>query len=1146
MGIKDRIVRVADKAGNAVAKVSSLSSDQLKMVAEKQEEYLSQMPSAMDPAAEEYTARLLASCGVEIHGAYLPQIDQLYVPIEPTVEYDGRPFDAQHNMRFLGIKKWVVDPAENSLEKLVNVYDVLSDENCNIALVFNRTKKCTNVFIAVSDVGNSDNNVDADCFAKRLQEAIRGNFSGSEVSSAGFGALPALEEGAPYSVAAISNIPAEKSEKFISQTIEKVLDGIVPRRRSEEYTLILLATPVQDAEQRKLRLSELFTALAPFAAWSTNFTYTQSDAAMAMATIGVNAGVSAGRQNGVNSAISTTDGVTDSTSHAVTDSVAKSITDTTSASKTMTESTFESATAGGSFSTGVKPFGVGGEASASVSTTGGSSESVAVATSTARAVGETTGKAVANSLGRAVSNSVGKTVGAVASTSLGANFGASFARASSVTATIGKNEGITQSFTNHAVKHSLQILEDQMKRLDEATALGLWDFAAYVVSEEPDIANNVAHSYLATTQGEESYLSQSSINLWRGDMGEESGQARTICEYLRTLRHPLFSMAPGLLDVDSRFAVYPAVVSATTSLSGKELAYSLNFPRKSVAGLPVIECAEFGRNVTSFDERALDSGFQIGNIFHMHQEEPVPVALNPDSLTAHAFITGSTGAGKTNTVCKILDEAIGSGLGFLVIEPAKGEYKDIFGGLDDVSVYGTNPDLTPLLQINPFSFPEGIHVLEHLDRLVEIFNVCWPMYAAMPAVLKNAIEKSYEDCGWDLTESSNCYGNDLFPVFADVARNVKVILDTSEYDAENKGAYKGSLLTRLQSLTNGLNGMILSSSEIAAEDLFDKKVVVDLSRVGSTETKSLLMGLLVLKLQEHRMVACEGMNAPLRHITVLEEAHNLLKSTASSSSSESGNLLGKSVEMLSNAIAEMRTYGEGFIIADQAPGLLDMSAIRNTNTKIIMRLPDLSDRELVGRAANLSDGQIVELARLPRGVAAVYQNDWIEPVLCKVAKAEEGSTYSYRRERHAGTPVEAGVSFRVADILANAGSLPSCVSLSEIKAYLEALGLVPSMRVAVLKAIENPPVEPRMTKIAPLMTALFPNVHKKVVESVNSSSEMTSWTRAAEDATESLAASELSDRTRRMIVQGIITDYVFNELGDERSFKDWYNWGGLR
>jgi hypothetical protein len=152
-----------------------------------------------------------------------------------------------------------------------------------------------------------------------------------------------------------------------------------------------------------------------------------------------------------------------------------------------------------------------------------------------------------------------------------------------------------------------------------------------------------------------------------------------------------------------------------------------------------------------------------------------------------------------------------------------------------------------------------------------------------------------------------------------------------------------------------------------------------------------------MKLLEYRQT-CGRMNAELQHITVLEEAHNLLKRTSTEQTSESSNLLGKSVEMLSNAIAEMRTYGEGFIIADQSPSLMDMSVIRNTNTKIILRLPDESDRVLVGRAAGLNDEQIVELTKLQCGVAAIYQNNWIQPVLCKVKEYKEyDKNYSYQK-----------------------------------------------------------------------------------------------------------------------------------------------------
>ena len=970
MGIKNIINKAGAMAADKVAKLSALSPEQLKQVEEQREKYLADQPNISD---EELTNRLLASCGVEIFNSYLEQIKELYVPIENKVEF-GTDFQESYNIRYFNITKWVVDKKENSLEKLVNVYEVLSNEDCNIALVFNRTETNTEVFLAVVNTKNDSDNVNVENYRKRLLEAIKGNFPGSTVQNEkGIGRIPCLANSKPYSVATVSNLPTAKSEKFISQTIEKLIDGIIPSQPSENYTLILLASPIQDIENRKLRLSELFSALAPYEKWQTNYTFTASDATTSMATFGVNVGASAGIQHGKNQSVNQSAGDTQTSGQSQTDSSGQ--TDSTNTSHT------DGKSKGSSHNVSI-PF-VGGYA---YSWNKGTSVSDSVGQSTAKTVS----RALAKTASRALSQTVGQTLGSSSGVNLGSNIGANFARASNVTATVGKNEGITQSFTNHNISHALKVLEEQMKRFEKGTAMGMWEFAAYVLSEDQNIANNVAHTYLALTQGEDSFMSQSSVNLWRGDLGENSGDAEEIVAYLRELRHPLFGLNPNLLLADPTFSVYPSIVTSTVPLTGQELAFSLNFPRKSIPGLPILECAEFGRNIAKFDEEDVtDKMLHLGDIFHMYHKEDVPVNLNQNSLASHVFVTGSTGSGKSNTIYQLLKEGRKNSLKFLVVEPAKGEYKHVFGNYDDVSVYGTNPQLTPLLRLNPFSFPKEIHILEHLDRLVEIFNVCWPMYAAMPAVLKKAVEQSYQDCGWDLLESSNPYGR-LYPNFNDIADNIKTIIDSSEYDDENKGAYKGALLTRIESLTNGINGLIFSNDELANEHLFDTNVIVDLSRVGSTETKSLLMGILVLKLQEYRMTNGD-MNAELKHITVLEEAHNLLKRTSTEQMSESANLLGKSVEMLANAIAEMRTYGEGFIIADQAPGLMDLSVIRNTNTKIIMRLPDFSDRELVGKSANLNDDQIIELAKLPKGVAAVYQNEWIQPVLCKVEKVGHDS-----------------------------------------------------------------------------------------------------------------------------------------------------------
>jgi len=1091
MGVKNIVKSIGNKAGDKIATLSELSSNQVEAVQLKREEYLLDL-SKMDPnddTAREITERMMAASSIEIYNAYLSQLRDLYLPICKDAEYDN-PFDAPHNIRYFNITKWVTDKNENNIEKLVNVYAVLSDEDCNIALVFNRTKETTNVYLAVVNIQNDDNNVSANIYKQRLVDAIRGNFPGAEWKDEGFGVIPCLDNTRAYSIATASNIPTEKSEKFISQTIEKLLDGIVPESRDDEYTIVLLATPIKDVEERKLKIGEFYSGLAPYESWQTDFHIMENEARGSSATVGVNVGASAGVQNGQNYSISDTDSVTDSASgtkstnqsDTITDGTSKA--DSSSASKTEGTNTAESLATGETGSTGTsntittgktdsvtgtvgadvhtsvsetagasvtahESVGVGGtgvgldeqlSASTTVGVEAGISTSVATGTSTmenvatgissnsgwsntltstlgktasetitqgitntiSNSVSKTTGTTVANTLGKAVTKAMATTAGVAKSTSLGANFGANFARSSTVTAMIGKNEGLTRSFTNYNIKHALELLEGQMKRLEQSTALGMWDFAAYVVSENSNVANNVAHSYLALTLGEESYMSKSAVNLWRGNVKDnnENAIAGNIVSYIRELRHPMFGLNPEVIQEDEEYSVYPPIVTATTGLSGKELAYSLNFPQKAISGLPILECSSFARNVVTYDSvDEEEKRINLGKVFHMNHEENNRIDLSLNSLSSHTFITGSTGSGKSNTIYHIIDKAREHNVKFLVIEPAKGEYKHVYGNVDGVSVYGTNPITSQMLKLNPFSFPDGIHILEHLDRLVEIFNVCWPMYAAMPSVLKSAVEKSYIDAGWDLLKSVNKYDRNMYPGFTDVAKNVKDIIDSSEYDNENKGAYKGSLLTRLQSLTTGINGLVFSNDELSNDDLFDENVIVDLSRVGSVETKSLLMGILVLKLQEYRMSSNIEMNSELRHITVMEEAHNLLRRTSIEQSTEGSNILGKSVEMISNSIAEMRTYGEGFIIADQAPGLMDMSVIRNTNTKIIMRLPDQGDRELVGKAANLNDDQIAELSKLPCGVAAVYQNEWIQPVLCKVERFySDAGEYNFTTE----------------------------------------------------------------------------------------------------------------------------------------------------
>lgn len=1137
MGIKNVIRKVAGKGADTVAKLSALSPEQLEQVQAKREEFLSDFPNMTGAEAEELTNRLLAANAVEIYNAYLPQIEDLYIPVEKETEY-GEDFRSSNNIRYINITKWVIDKKENSLEKLVNVYEVLSNDACNISLVFHRKVIKTDVYLAITNIDNDDNNVDIESYRRRLESAIQGNFPGSSwKEEIGRGKLPCFNNNAHYSVATASNVPTEKSEKFVSQTIEKLLDGIIPATAQQEYILVLLATPIQDIAERKLILSQIYSDLAPYASWQTNYTYTEADARGSAATVGINVGASAGTQTGTNSSVTDTSGQTDT--EGITDTESNSSTE--GATKTSETNSSTTDTVGGSFNQSIK-YGVKGSlvsGSTSVGVNASRARTIGKSLSKAFSKSMTKGTSLAKTASKAVSKSTALATGASKALNFGMNFGANFARTSNVTATIGKNEGITQSFTNHNIKHALELLEEQMKRLEKSTALGMWDFAAYILSEDQTVANNVAYSYLALTQGEESHMSQTVVNLWRGNVQEEQAKANEIFGYLKDLRHPMFALNPELLENDESFSVYPAVVTATTALSGKELAYSLNFPQKSIAGLPVFECAEFGRNINSYEETERDF-VKLGKIFHMNHTEQLDAKISLNSLASHTFISGSTGTGKSNTVYEILDEVRKHGVKFLVVEPVKGEYKHIFGNDENVSVYGTNPELSDLLRINPFAFPKGIHVLEHLDRLIEIFNVCWPMYAAMPAVLKNAVERAYEDSGWDLLKSINSYG-DLYPTFADVTRNIKEIIDSSEYDNENKGAYKGSLLTRLESLTNGINGMIFTNQAITDKELFDENVIIDLSRVGSTETKSLIMGMLVLKLQEYRMTHTDSLNNILKHVTVLEEAHNILKRTSNEQSMEDSNLVGKSVEMIANGIAEMRTYGEGFIIADQAPGLMDMAVIRNTNTKIIMRLPDFSDRELVGKSANLNDDQITELAKLPKGVAALYQNEWIEPILCKIDQFN-GLENCFEYHNQVTNPESHFSRDIVVEYLSSKRVDEQILKEINFKRFLSQLG-IDSLTVRRILDWGREPFS--MHSYSQIVSQLYPELLDLLRKQSLKDTDVATMTDTLQNEINNRVSDLLSEQAKRDLLQATMTYYYLYELKNNSAFQDWTNNGGF-
>ena len=927
-----------------------------------------------------------------VYKKYLPEL-QSYSLVEPSEEMK-KTLDVKTCIKLFQMKELTLKKGEDMLQKLSTVYHSSMALGCSLAVMIDVP---ADIYLGVrqnpgrQSIDNRDLAISGDA----LEKGMKSNFPGSEVQELHQEEIDALLEddngsfgSAQSAIASVSCVAAlrDKSkteDKAFIQRIERFIDAM----DGDAYTALFLAEPVTEETQAGIRngYEELYSALSPFR--KTTWSYTENESHAVMETF----------------CSGTSDTVTDGTSSGFSDEQGRNTgfnfnagmnqgtTNTIGQSHAVTRLRLPSKRTMVGVAAGASILALGAVAASAVFPPAGAAiVSAASTVGAAVKAGPLFGAVVPMVAGHETNGTAWSTARSIGK-SMGFGMSRGYNTAHTDSSTVERSNahstneqhsnGTTDTHStvrtqqievcNKAVEELLTRIDEQIKRTKESEDYGCYSCAAYFLSSRPSKALLAANTYRSLMIGEGSSVESGAANLW-----QDRASVTAMREYLKRFTHPVFARQLWENEADSLF------YTAGTLVSGRELPMHLGLPTRSVHGLPIIEHAEFGRNVP--DEAMPDEDkMNLGKIYHMGKEEAAGLLLNRQAMASHTFITGSTGTGKSNAVYHLLDEITKNGqTTFLVVEPAKGEYKNVFGNCTDAQVFGTNPRETPLLRMNPFAFPENIHILEHIDRLVEIFNACWPMYAAMPAVLKDAIERSYQKVGWDLRNSESEKG--IFPTFFDLLDILPGVIEESHYSKDTQSDYVGALCTRVKSLTNGIYGSVLCAEDALSDaEMFDQNVIVDLSRVGSMETKSLLMGILVMKLQEYRMCS-SGMNSRLRHVTVLEEAHNLLRKTSAEQSQEGANLQGKSVEMLANAIAEMRTYGEGFIIADQAPGLLDMSVIRNTNTKIILRLPDEEDRKLVGKSVALKEAQIDELSKLPLGVAAVYQNEWPEAVLCKI------------------------------------------------------------------------------------------------------------------------------------------------------------------
>jgi hypothetical protein len=368
-------------------------------------------------------------------------------------------------------------------------------------------------------------------------------------------------------------------------------------------------------------------------------------------------------------------------------------------------------------------------------------------------------------------------------------------------------------------------------------------------------------------------------------------------------------------------------------------------------------------------------------------EENYKVSLPLNDLNKHMFICGIPGSGKTTTMHRILIELYNKQIPFLVFEPAKTEYRElIYQGLDRIILFSPKPCTQFELRVNPFEFPLGISLSEHISNLLSIFTGAFYFPTPTPMILEETMEKIYIERGWDLLEIN--LGNKMYPSMNDFYENISKIIDTKKYSAESKDNFSGICEIRIGNLLRREKKILFGSeySTIRPEKWLHISSIIEMENLDSN-TSNFLTLLLSTYIRETLKVELIQKQERPRHIILFEEAHNLITPNLEVDE-ESANIKVASTKYIIKMLAEVRALKEGIIIADQLPSAMAPEIVKNTSTKIIHKITANDELEKVSQTTNANSIQLESVSVFNKGEVLLDIESLIKPFKCCIMNVE--------------------------------------------------------------------------------------------------------------------------------------------------------------
>ena len=346
-------------------------------------------------------------------------------------------------------------------------------------------------------------------------------------------------------------------------------------------------------------------------------------------------------------------------------------------------------------------------------------------------------------------------------------------------------------------------------------------------------------------------------------------------------------------------------------------------------------------------------------------------------LNKHAFICGVPGSGKTYTMLHMVTELHKNKIPFMVMEPAKKEYRAIYNyGKEMFDIMLFSPHMNTLfpLRVNMMEFPEGITLSEHINVLMNVFESTFELGGPVYNLLDKSIGLAYEKYGWN--EYNENDGSKEYPCLEALRDIFTEQVEKTTYNGNFKGDLKSFLNVRLEGLMRRDAGEVFNvkKSTIKPEDWISKSSIIEMEDMGEKNRNFLTLLLCNYIREELKIIKkknADDANKNPNHVIFIEEAHNVIANTAEQSGSNINPKI-SATKFIVDMLAEVRALRESIVIADQLPSSMAQEVMKNTGLKIALRMSSQDEREYISSTISASPVQIDNLSRYEKGKSLVF------------------------------------------------------------------------------------------------------------------------------------------------------------------------------